>query len=133
MSQSSGQNSGWQPEPETQEEALARQPIGELIRTLVTDGRAFASAQGERYKAQASFIAANVRDIAIFGALALFLLFGLIVALLVGLILALSPLLGAWGALGTVMAGALIAIAILGLFILSRIQRIKPKKINEAE
>ena len=65
-----------------------------------------------------------MRDIAIFGILALFLTFASVVALLMGLIVILAPVIGPWWALLTVIGGALLVIAGLGLLLWSRVRRL---------
>jgi hypothetical protein len=60
-------------------------------------------------KARAALALKLVGRIAGYGALVCALLFFVLMALVVGLLLALGPVLGAWGALGVVMVGLVVA------------------------
>ncbi|PLK25969.1 phage holin family protein [Novosphingobium sp. TH158] len=82
------------------------------IRQLGDDARAYATAELAYQKARAAVAAKGVRDVAIFG-LAGFVIavFGL-GALVVGLLIALAPLVTAWGATA-IVAGGLFAIALV--------------------
>ena len=119
--------SGWSPEPVPAEDESAsgtKEPIGDVVRRLLDDLRAYLASERARQKLRAAFIASNVRDIAIFGILALFLTFASVVALLMGLIVILAPVIGPWWALLTVIGGALLVIAGLGLLLWSRVRRL---------
>ncbi|WHO40644.1 phage holin family protein [Sphingobium sp. AP49] len=81
---------------------------------LYADGRAYAQAEVERQKLRAGIVGAGVRNAAILGVVALMLLFAAIVALLVGLVIALAPMIGAlWAALAVFGSAVLIAILLL--------------------
>ena len=112
--------SGWSPDPAPP----PREGLRDLIRRLLADGRAYAEAEARRQKVRATYIAACVRDIAIAGVIALVLFAGMLVTLMIGLVWALAPVLGNWGALGVVVGGTLIVILLLGLFARSRVKRI---------
>lgn len=128
--------SGWSPEPgdenapvdeSVQADHSPREPLSDVLRRLIENARAYAEAESQRQKLRASFIASNLRDAAIAGILALFLLFAVIVALLIGLIVALAPVVGIWWALVIVIAGGLLAVAALSLFAAARVKRLKRK------
>lgn len=128
--------SGWSPEPvPVMEEPApgAKEPLGDVVRRLLDDLRAYLASETARQKIRAAFIATNVRDVAIFGVIALFLAFATIVALLMGLIVILAPVIGPWWALLTVIGGALLVIAGLGLLIWSRIRRLTGGKTHESQ
>jgi hypothetical protein len=69
-------------------------PIGELVSQLVDDGKAYAKAEIDLVKAIAADKAAMARTAAILLGLALFLAFGAVVALCVGIVMALATLIG---------------------------------------
>jgi len=75
----------------------------EMVRLLVGNARLLAEAEVELRKAQAAFVARHAKRIALLVVLALFFLFFLLMALVVGLLLALTPLIGGWGAMGVVL------------------------------
>lgn len=122
------EKSGWSPEPGDTEERRGREPLPSLIRRLITDARAYALAETARQKARGRFIAANVRTIAFAAIVALFLLFGLLVAGLMGLMWVLEPFLGRGFAVLAALGGGLAAILVCVLIILSRLGRLKGLK-----
>ena len=92
---------------------------------LYTDGRAYADAEIERQKLRVGIAGAGVRDAAIFATVGFMLSFAGLIAFLVGLVMALSPHLGAgWSALA-VFGGALLIAAILLLLAKARISRMR--------
>jgi hypothetical protein len=99
--------------------------VRDSIARLYADGRAYAEAEIERQKLRAGIAAAGARDAAILGAVALMLLFGVVVASLVGLIFGLAPALGPLGATGAVLGGTLLVILLLLLLAKARIGRMK--------
>lgn len=82
------------------------------VRLLVEDGKTYLEAELQFQKSRAALVAARGRAGAIYGAIALTLALLGLVGLVVGLLLALSPLMTAWGATAAVV-GVLLAIAIL--------------------
>lgn len=87
--------------------------VKEVFTRLFTDGRAYASAEVDRQKLRVGIIGSAVRNAAIFVILALMLLFATIVALLIGLIIALSPQMGPLLATFAVLGGSLLVAIIL--------------------
>jgi uncharacterized membrane protein len=123
--------SGWSPEPIDESEAessATQEPLPDMLRRLIANARAYGQAESQRQKLRAAFIAGNVRDAAIAGIIALFLLFAVSVALLIGLVMALAPVIGIWWALALVILGGLLCVAAIGLFALSRIKRLSRKQ-----
>lgn len=83
--------------------AAAEPPEADSVRAtfarLYADGRAYATAEIDRQKLRAGIAGAGVRDIAIMAAAGLMLAFAGLIAFLVGLVLLLTPPLGAgWAA-----------------------------------
>ncbi|WP_256959776.1 hypothetical protein, partial [Sphingobium sp. Z007] len=85
----------------------------EVIARLYADGRAYAAAEAEKQKLRASIIGAGIRNVAIFGIVALMLAFATIVALLVGLTIALAQLVAPLWATLIVVGGGLLMVLIL--------------------
>ncbi|HKY82100.1 MAG TPA: phage holin family protein [Sphingobium sp.] len=99
--------------------------VRDAFAQLYADGRAYADAEIERQKLRAGIAGAGVRDAVIFGAAGVMLAFAGLVALLVGLILLLSPQVGpGWATAIVFGASLLIALALL-LVAKSRITRMK--------
>ena len=101
--------------------------VKEAFARLYTDGRAYADAEIERQKLRVGIAGAGVRDAAIFGVAGALLAFAALVALLVGLVLVLTPYIGAgWATFAVVGASLLIA------FILLLIAKARITKMREA-
>lgn len=96
---------------------------GEAIKQAFASGRAYAEAEIDRQKLRAGVVVSGARDTAILAGIALVLALATVTALLVGLIVALTPLLGAWGATGAVIGGALLVLIVLLLMMRARIRR----------
>lgn len=96
-------------------------PIGQLFTQLVDDGKRFAQAEIELYKAKAQEKAEPIKWAAILGGAAATLALGALIALLVGLILALSPQVGPLGATLIVVVTTLALAAVLGYLAYQRI------------
>lgn len=133
MSQSSGQSSGWSPEPSPEssgpespgpDSPVGREPLPDLIGRLISEGKDYARAESYRARIIASFYAANIRDIMIFAVIALIMVFALLVAALVGLMLILSPHVGPLAAFAIVMGGSFLLTGVLLLLALTRVKRL---------
>ncbi len=102
------------PHTEGPEEAAPQESVGDAFRRLYTDARDYAAAEAEKQKLRLSLIMAGVRNAAIFAVTAFLILFASLVALLVGLIHVLEPMIGPLGAtLAIFAAGIVIAILLL--------------------
>ena len=97
--------------------------LGDDVRGLVDDGLAAIETEIAYQKARASFAAQSIRGIAICGVLAAVIAFFSLVALTVGLVIALTPLITAWGATAVVVAGYLLVAGILAMTAASRWRR----------
>lgn len=93
------------------------------LRGLVDRGLAFAKAEVELQQARAGYAIGKLKWIGILGGLALVLAFFSLVALTVGLVIALTPLIGALGATLAVFAGLLVIAAISALLAVSHWKR----------
>lgn len=91
-------------------------------RALLEDGQSLIAAELEFQKARAGFVLGRAKGILALAALALALLFFALMAVVVGLLLALAPLIGPWGSLAVVFFGLL---ALTGLSVLGILRRVK--------
>lgn len=103
-----------QPELNGGEEGTRTESVRDVFSRLYADGRAYAAAEADRQKLRLSLVGIGVRNAAVLGLVALMLAFASIVALLVGLIIALSrhlePL---WATLIVTGGGLAVTIALL--------------------
>lgn len=106
--------------PEREEES-----VRDTFARVFADGRAYASAEIERQKLRAGVAVAGVRDAVIFAAMGFVLAFAAIIACFVGVIMALTPHLGAGWATALVVIAVLMVAAILLLLAKARIARVK--------
>ncbi|HEX7709800.1 MAG TPA: phage holin family protein [Sphingomonadaceae bacterium] len=83
------------------------------VGALVEDGKTYAEAELAYQKSRLLFASGHAKWVAIFGGLALVLVVLALVALVIGALLALVPVLGAWGATAVVVAVLVVASAIL--------------------
>jgi len=90
-------------------------PIADELRQLIAAARQMAAAELAYQSTRARLMARAAAWIAASGVLMLALLFFVLMALVVGLLLALAPLLGPWGALGAVVGGLLLATLLVAL------------------
>jgi hypothetical protein len=100
-----------------------RPTLEDDLRQLMGDGRALLEAELAWQKARASFAGKQAGGIALLGLLALALVFFALMALVFGSVLALAPLLTAWGAMAAVTGGLLLAAALAGLMAALRTRR----------
>lgn len=122
------EKSGWSPEPGETKDRYGREPLGTLIRRLIADARAYALAEANRQKVRGRFIATNIKTIALSAIVALFLLFGILITGLMGVMWVLEPLLGRGLAVLATLGGALVMMLICALIIQSRIGRLMKLK-----
>lgn len=92
----------------------AERSLVDDVRQLVDDGRTLLEAELAYQKSRALVAGAAAKAVAGWGALALALVFFAIMAIVLGLILALTPQLGALGATGAVVAGLILMSALSG-------------------
>lgn len=85
------------------------------VRELIDDGKTYLEAELQFQKSRAAFAADRGRSGAIFGVAALLFAHLALIALVVGVVLALTPLIGPWGATGVVVAVLFIGAAVFGL------------------
>lgn len=97
------------------------QPIGEVFSRLIGSGKEYAHAELNKQRLRAAVLGTAARDAAIFGILALVVVISAIGALLVGLIITLSPALTPAGATAAVVVAAFVLAGLLLLVAKSRI------------
>lgn len=96
----------------TRASADADRSLADDLRQLAQDSKSFAKAEAAYQKARAAYAGDQARGLAIRGGLALALVFFALMALTLGLVLALTPLLTAWGATAVVV-GSLLLLALI--------------------
>lgn len=97
---------------EAQDSALGEpddRSLREDVEALIEDGKTYLEAELVFQKTRAAYVADRAKGAVIFGAVAAVLAFLALIGLTVGLIIALTPLITAWGASAVVVA--LLAIA----------------------
>jgi hypothetical protein len=118
----------------TDEPSLTAEPQGpeqqqdnvrEAFNRLYADGRAYAGAEIERQKLRAAIAGAGVRDAAIFATAGFLLAFAGLIAFLVGLVLLLTPHLGAGWSAVAIFGSSLLAAIILFLLAKGRISQMR--------
>lgn len=101
-----------QPDEEAQDSAAGEpneRSLREDVEALIEDGRTYLEAELVFQKTRAAYVADRAKGAVIFGAIAAVLAFLALIGLTVGLIIALTPLITAWGASAVVVAGLLLA------------------------
>lgn len=88
------------------------------VEALIDDGKTYLQAELAFQKTRAGYVAGSARNIAMLGALAVVFVVLALIGLTVGLILALSPLITAWGAtavvVGVLLLAAFVAVRMAG-------------------
>ena len=102
------------------EEQTQDASLSDEIVALVEDGKTYAEAEIAFQKSRAGFVANRTKDAALFGMFALGFIHLALIALVIGVLIALTPLLGAWGATAVVVGALLLVAVILLLFMRSR-------------
>ena len=101
------------PDEPAPEEDEASRSLREDVEALIDDGKTYLEAELAYQKTRAAFVADRAKGALVFGAVAALFAFLALIGLTVGLIIALTPWLTAWGAsalvVGLLIVGALIA------------------------
>lgn len=111
------------PPTEGHDAAGQQESVRDSFARFYADGRVYVQAEVEKQKLRAGIIGTAVRDALICAMVALMLLFASIVALLIGLIIAFAPMIGALWSTFAVLGGALIIAVALLLLAKARIGR----------
>jgi uncharacterized membrane protein YqjE len=98
--------------------------LREDVEALIEDGKTYLETELVYQKTRAAFVAEGAKGTLMFGAVAILLAFLALIGLIVGLILALTPLLTAWGASALVVGLLVIAALIAGRTAASRWSRL---------
>lgn len=99
--------------------------LAETFSRLLSSGKAFVEAEADKQKLRAALIGLAVRDIAILLSIAGVLLFGTLVAGMLGLVIALTPQMGALGATAAVVGGSFVIVFMLLLLARLRFRKLK--------
>jgi uncharacterized membrane protein YqjE len=100
--------------------AAAERPLADDLRQLVDDGRRLAEAELTYQKSRALYAGSQAKGIALLVVLALSLVFFALMALTIGLVIGLAPLLSTLGATGAVVGGLIVIALLCGLVALAR-------------
>ncbi|NML10817.1 hypothetical protein HHL08_11790 [Sphingobium sp. AR-3-1] len=113
------------PHTDGQPEGAPEESVRDVLARLYADGRAFAAAEADKQKLRAGIIGVGMRNAALFGVVALMLAFASIVALVVGLTIALAQVIAPIWATLIVVGGALMLVVLLLLAAKGSITRMK--------
>lgn len=97
------------------DESDADRSLVDDVRQMVDDGRVLLEAELAYQKSRAAAAGAGIKGIAGWAALALALVFFALMALVMGLLLALASLIGGWGAMAVVVLGLLVSAGLAGV------------------
>ena len=101
----------------------AERSFADEVRQLADDGRVLLEAELAYQKSRAAVVGLAAKSIAGWLTLALALLFFALMALVMGALLALTPLLGGWGAMALVVLALLLAAGLSGWIAAKRWER----------
>jgi ABC-type multidrug transport system fused ATPase/permease subunit len=93
--------------------------LNDDLKELTREARAYAEAELAFQKSRVAYAASASRSIAVYAMVALVLVFFAVMALIVGLLIALAPILTPWGSTAVVT----LALLALAVFLLLRIKR----------
>lgn len=105
---------GFQPEPPAEQEEDAPSLKAD-VEALIADGKSYLEAEVAFQKSRAGFAAGRLKSTAIYGAGVFAFLHLALIALVVGLVIALTPLVGAW-----IATGVVVALLLVGAFLFVR-------------
>lgn len=111
-----------EPAPDSRAGA-AQRSLRDDIATLTAAGRELAQAELAYQKARTAFVGKTARNVAVASGMALALVFFALMALVLGLILTLAPILTPLGATAAIVAGLLIAATLCAMLVRSSLQR----------
>ncbi len=106
------------PLPDNTDDDEFSESLTEEIAALIDDGRTYAEAELAFQKRRAGLAGRKVGGALIFAILALILLHLMFIALAVGMVIALEPLVTIWGAIGIVVG--VLLLGVIGLLLLVR-------------
>jgi hypothetical protein len=99
----------------------------EDVEELIADGKGYLEAELAYQKTRAAFVAGGVKGVAVLGAVAAVLAVMALMGLTLGLILALTPLITAWGATAVV-----VGLLLLGAWLAARAAGARWRRITAA-
>ncbi len=120
-------HSDGKPGAEPEQEAAPPPPdyeesIVEEVAALIDDGRTYAQAEIAFQKTRAKLVGRHVGIAVLCGIIALILLNIAFLALAVGLVMALEPLVTIWGAIAIVVGGLFLTVGLLALIAVKRFE-----------
>ena len=96
---------------------VASLPIASVVQTLIADTRSWLEAETHVYTVQARLAAKTAITVLICAAIMLLLALSIIIALVVGALFALMPIIGTGWAILAVVAGCVVVLAAIVLFV----------------
>jgi len=114
-------------------EADAERSLVDDARQLASDGRTLLEAEFAYQKSRAAVAGAGIKGITGWAALALALVFFALMALVMGLVLGLAELIGAWAATAVTVLSLLLAAGLSGLAASRRWKRMSALLADDAE
>jgi hypothetical protein len=111
----------------------SQRSLEEDLRRLAEDARVLAIAEVAYQKSRAAYAGQQAKSITLLGLLAGVLVFFALMALTVGLVIALTPLITAWGATAVVFGGLLIAAGICAMMALGTWKRMMTALSDEVD
>lgn len=104
------------------DEAAADRSLIDDVEVLIEDGKTYLEAELNFQKTRARFVGDRAKGVALYGLLGLMFAWMALIGLTIGLIFALTPALGGWGATGVVVV---VWLAIAGFALRAAAQRWK--------
>lgn len=95
-------------EPPVTDAAAEERSLIDDVEVLIEDGKTYLEAELNFQKTRAAFAGDRAKGVALYGLLGLMFAWMALIGLTIGLIFALTPSLGGWGATGVVVAAWLI-------------------------
>ncbi len=95
------------------------------VRLLAEEARALAKAELAFQKTRAAYVGAQIRTIAIFGALAVAIVFFALMALVFGLVLSLASVIGPWASTAVVTLALVVVAIALALSARGRVRQMR--------
>jgi len=124
MSGKPGAEDDCSPAPDAVPPPFGDESVTEELAALIDNGRTYAAAELAFQKTRAALAGRSIGIAVVCAIVAIILLHIAFLALAVGLVMALAPLVTIWGAIGIVFGGLLLLVAVLGWIALKNGQKL---------
>lgn len=111
-------------EPDERDEAPSGFSLTDDLGALLEDGKTYLEAEKAFQKSRARFAVHHAKRATVLGLGAFALVHAALVGLMVGLVIALAPIVTVWGAIAIVAGGFILVGLVLGRFAMKRLHRI---------